>query len=239
MMSNSKLSTRTNFFISENDIYVNMDKWNKKEVNICFVTGFSGSGKSTLAKKFALKHKAVYVETDMLIYYGMRHEFTKKELYDDHSRAAEILWMYVEDTKKDPGFMKGLNWKENREQIIKELIDYVTWLETKPTIPDRYVIEGVDVTHLIPAVPKYYEYPIIFKGTSVIKSMIRKMMRDEHGPGDFSFMKELISWYISMADDQNFLRNNMITPTNFKEIKESESFERYIDEVTNDIMYIK
>ena len=215
---NNRYTVATNVLFSENDIYVNMDKL--KDVNICFVTGFSGSGKSTLARKFALKQGAIYVELDLLIYYGRRNVFTKEELYN---RRGEILWMYIEDTKKDPAFMKGTTWRD-RKKIRQESIEYIKWLETKPTSPSIYVIEGVDLVDIIPANPDWYEYPIIFKGTSVIKSMIRKTLRDGVGVHNLDtgleFCKEMIAWYNSMKSGQDFLRDKMITAKNHFEIGE-------------------
>ena len=39
------------YIINEKDIYYNKDKFDSKEINLCFITGHSGSGKSTMAHK--------------------------------------------------------------------------------------------------------------------------------------------------------------------------------------------
>lgn len=225
METNNRYSTRANIIFSENDIYCNMEKFYRKEVNIVFVTGFSGSGKSTLARQFAVKNDAIYVELDALIYRGMRRAFDK-EWCDDH--RAEILWMYLQETKKPLDFMVKYKTEKNSPGIIKEARDYIKWLETKPTVPDRYIIEGVDLTRVIPSNPDWYSYPIIFKGTSATTSLVRKIRRDGlFGSADVSItdtvehVKEMIGWYSQMLDQQSGLRSDMIKKDNHFEKDDS------------------
>ena len=87
--------------------------------------------------------------------------------------------------------MKDLNGIEHKKQIVKELINFIIWLENTT---NSYIVEGIDIIYLIPVIPKYYNYPIIVKKTSLIRSMIRKMIRDKHGFDNFVFMKNLIHW---------------------------------------------
>lgn len=208
--TNNRYSTRTNIFFSEKDIYCNMDRFKKGEVNIVFVTGFSGSGKSTLARRFAVNTESIYVELDAFIYRGMKRPFTKEWCYENR---AEILWMYIEEKKKPLDFMT--KYKRSEEPgVMKEVYEYVKWLETKPTYPGKYIIEGVDVTRLVPMDPEWYKYPIIFKGTSAFTSAIRKIRRDGTGINSFStaidFIKEMIGWYNDMGAQQDGLRANVI-----------------------------
>ena len=209
--SNSIYSTRPNFIFSENDIYCNTDKF-KKDCNILFVTGFSGSGKSTLAKRFAVNTESIYVELDALIYRGRRAPFTKEWCYDNR---AEILWMYIQEKKKSPDFMTKYNHRlDIDKELIQECIDYIEWLETRPTHPNTYVIEGIDLVRIIPANPKWFLYPIIFKGTSMLTSMIRKIKRDGIKKLSIEYIKELFSWYSTMYSDQSGLRSATIFKDN-------------------------
>lgn len=212
---NNRYSTKTNIFFSEKDIYCNMERFKKGEVNIVFVTGFSGSGKSTLARRFAVKTESIYVELDSLIYRGMRRPFTREWCYDEMNRA-EILWLYIEEKKKPLDFM--MKYKNpNDPGVLREVYEYIQWLETKPTTPSTYIIEGIDLTQVIPMNPDWYNYPIIFKGTSMVTSMVRKLRRDGIGSAKIkniddaiAFVKELIGWYNQMSSQQDGLRSNMI-----------------------------
>ena len=52
------------YLFSKDDLYINFDKFESGESNICLITGLSGSGKSTLGKSLANKYNAEYVELD-------------------------------------------------------------------------------------------------------------------------------------------------------------------------------
>ena len=62
--SNSPWSTRVNTLISEDDIGVNLSRWNSGEITTLFITGISGSGKTTLANKYAKDFKCTKVHLD-------------------------------------------------------------------------------------------------------------------------------------------------------------------------------
>lgn len=56
------------FILEKDNLYINFDKFESGESNICLITGLSGSGKSTLGKEISKKYKAEYVELDKLFY---------------------------------------------------------------------------------------------------------------------------------------------------------------------------
>lgn len=196
-------------FISDGDVYCSMDKFDSGIVNILFITGLSGSGKSTLAREIADKYDAVLVELDVLIYFGKRHAFTKEKL---EAIGQSILYEYILDTKKEPGFMQDTDEKQMTEESIK----YINWIDHYPYRKKKFVIEGIDLVRIIPQNSIWMHYPIIFKGTSVITSLYRKLNRDGfgkakeniHNPLDFiHWMKEIFSWYNEMYTEHNALRD--------------------------------
>ena len=231
-----------NIIFNDNDVYCNLDRFKNKDINICFVTGFSGSGKSTLARAFASKNHATYVELDYLIYFGRKHDFTKERL---DKVGQSILYEYVISSNKFPGFMKELFDKKDSIGILKEAIEYVQWLNDISSNKRRFVIEGIDLVRIIHANPVWYEYPIIFKGTSMLKSMMRKINRDGFGkareninnPLDFlRWIKEMFQWYNEMNTGQDFLRNEMIKTGHFYEKKEKiihENFLKYLERMVS------
>ena len=163
-------STASNNFFSEKDIYVNM-KLFPDDRKILFVTGLSGSGKSTLAKKLAEKYKATYIELDLLHF--CRKPYTESWLKDHN---FTILLQYMNEKGKSPDFMVGM--RRNIGNAIDEILQFVQWLETQDGL---FVIEGIQVPYIMAKYPKYYTYPIVFKGTSKMKSILRMLLRDRNG----------------------------------------------------------
>lgn len=218
--SNNPFSTDMNIFISENDIYVNFDKFTKGKSNLLFVTGVSGSGKSTIAKKLAKKYRATYVELDVLQFMGHRRPFTQEDL---HNRGADIVWEYINDRNLSTNFMVG--HKNEIDYVAEQTRDFIRWVENRS---GKYVIEGIQVAWLIPSEPKWYNYPCVFKGTSMMSSWMRRIVREfkSHESLDeririLQTMFNTIPFYLKDRAGMNALRARMIHLDNFFETQES------------------
>lgn len=219
--TNTAYSKNTNFFISENDIYCNMGRFLKKspnQVNICFVTGFSGSGKSTVAKKLAKYHKITYVELDYFSFRGAHRPFTEKDCKDS---GHEIIWEYIKRNGLSPSFLVGVD--KYKAKWIEAITNFVRWLEI---MPGNYVVEGIQCTYIIPANPKWLDYPIIFKGTSMVTSLIRGLKRDEiidlkHIRTTVIDILDRIKWFYSSKSGFDNIRNSMIEKDNHREVPDS------------------
>ena len=169
-----ELNSLQNVFISGNDVYCNFKKFGK-EYNVCFVQGYSGSGKSTLAQKIAKKYNATYLELDMFIFAGVRRTFDREYL---ESKNHEIIYEYLEDMNKPKDLFKDKPVRDNMLFIYKESLEFLKWVVERKAKHQRFVIEGVAISYILTSDPRYLEYPIVFKGTSLIKSTLRAAKRE-------------------------------------------------------------
>lgn len=172
-------------FFSENDIYFNWDKWLTGESHVLFVDGLSGSGKSTLAKKLANQYDAEYVEIDVIAFkiVGQKAIDRGHCNYDYIRDQDPFLWKYMKFKHIPPDFLAHLSIDDqfrhtNKEEEYKrqEIDKYIHWLcfEQK----EKVVIEGGHAGVTITRHPENYEnFPIVFKGTSLSKSVLRRMIR--------------------------------------------------------------
>ena len=183
---NESGSEGNNIVFSEDDIYVNWEKWVSGESHVLFVIGLSGSGKSTLAKKMANEYDANYIEIDVIAFkiVGQKSIERGYNTIDHIQKDDPFLWKYMKEKHIKPDFMSHLSTDpdtfrhtDEEEEFKRQEVDkYIHWLcfEQK----ERVVIEGGHAGVTITRHPEIYkDLPIIFKGTSLTKSVFRRMIR--------------------------------------------------------------
>ena len=159
---------------SDNDVYVNFEKFKNKEIKTCLITGLSGSGKSTLGKKIAEAHNAYYVATDTISFkissYSPEHaNWTWIKEHDKY------LYQFLKEKELDATCMLKYPWNGNEKNEI--VTPFVKWVCCERKDDGMVVLEGGDVAIALRDVPELKDYPIIFKGTSIVKSMVRRFLR--------------------------------------------------------------
>jgi len=191
-------------FISGDDVYVNFDKWKEGKCNTLFILGLSGSGKSTLGKKLAKARKAFYVETDKIR--GNSH-YSDAEMRKDHPLI--LRWFESQYDKDRRGF-NSLD-KSIRK---KEWDRCVEWMINQK---EPKVIEGAIEEFLLEH-PEYSEYPIVFKNTSMLKSIVRMTRRqlfevDKSKVDDYN--TQFLKWWLKHIQKYNDARkrNNTVRDT--------------------------
>ena len=159
---------------SGDDIYVNFDKFTSGEAKTCLITGLSGSGKSTLAKKIAEKMGAYYVETDTISFkISSRHpERANWGYIKEHDK---YLYKYFKEVGLEPDCMQKYDWHGSKKNEI--VTPFVRWLCLERDDDGLVVCEGGDVSVALRDAPELSEMPIVFKGTSILKSMFRRLFR--------------------------------------------------------------
>ena len=151
------------FFLSKEDDYINFDKFESGESNICLITGLSGSGKSTLGKYLAEKYNAIYVELDAFYLMGDGIE-SIDPIFDNYLKKYKKIYSQLEN---DEFFDNG----EISVKILKNIINYCKSIKNK-----KFIIEGVQL--FLYDNKDITKYPIIIKNTSALKSLKRMMTRD-------------------------------------------------------------
>ena len=199
-----------NYLFNEDDIYLNIDKFERGEKHILFITGHSGSGKSTLAKSLAKKYNAGYVELDRLTAIDDK-DFIKNTVFEE----------YV----KQKGLENFSPANLNDDEFAEFVSDFIDWLIHERT-HQKLVVEGIQVfcvgnPHIIK------DYPIIIKNVSVFNSIIRARKRDYNNW--LSFIKGLpkeIYWRIT--DDKYFRKFKKEINESYEIIEEGNVFEDII-----------
>lgn len=223
-------------FFSEDDIYVNYDKWLDESSHILFVTGVSASGKSTLAKKLADKFKAKYVEID-IISFALRRENRANWDYIKSAKDSDaMLYKYMKEKNLQPDFILKICQKYNidkkmglNDALRNEVVKYVNWLLDRS---ERCVVEASCLAHMFKYQKEWQKFPIIFKGTSIMKSIFRRIKRNGleklNKDGIFAF----IEWFLSVAPsyqgmykDQKIGRKTILPNNDYEFVKEGYIFD--------------
>jgi len=159
-------------FLSTKDIYINYEAWGKSsENNILFITGFSGSGKTTLGYKEANNHYAVYYSIDHL--QSGKPNLSNPFIKDIFDRCPEYkeFCINVSNGSLPPHSSESI-------KIIPKLISSIIESAREHYPNRKYIVEGFQLYSYCPA-----EYilgkPLIVKGTSALKSLMRRLKRDD------------------------------------------------------------
>ena len=148
------------FILEKDNLYINFDKFESGESNICLITGLSGSGKSTLGKEISKKYKAEYVELDKFFLFKSLDELKYlSKTFNNFFKENMFLFNTISDSPDIP------------LKILNALIGYCKKLKNK-----KFVLEGVQI--YLFADKSIKKYPIIIKNTPALKSMFRMFKRD-------------------------------------------------------------
>ena len=168
---------RNPIIFSDKDVYINFDKFESEEVNTVLITGLSGSGKSTLAKRLSEDYNAYYVEIDIISFCIFRPERANWEYVKEHDK---YLYKYFKEKDLDPEYFLRHGYDKfgyRKNQVIN---DYIKWLcfERDDLDYNKVIVEGGDVAiALIQMTDLLHDQPIIIKGTSITKSIFRRIIR--------------------------------------------------------------
>ena len=188
------------YIINEKDIYYNKDKFDKGEINLCFITGQSGSGKSTMARDISNKDSKVeHYELDDVV--ANKMSFTMENLKEYGELIYTFFntigkkYYYTEQEVKEGKHKPYEGYYE--ENLIKDFVNYtIKFSKSHKNI--KYVVEGIWLLDFIEP-EKLKDYAVYIKGTSALISQYRAAKRDakEDYPDDKikrskKFLKRLI-----------------------------------------------
>ena len=194
------------------DIEYNLSQWKKGNNNVLLITGVSGSGKSTTAYNLANDNKAIVISLDLFEHNN--YVFDKPE--NKISEGMYIIKVYFTKTyggKKD--------WSNTSDEIYrKEQIKFVKYIlsYSKKHTDQLFIIEGLQIGYLGQyLMDEFKNRPCIIKGTSIPKSMIQRMKRDNNIFNNKS-PYEFIKWYFNTKDSiKNFNKDYNEKSTVLKE----------------------
>lgn len=159
------------FFVSEPDLYYNKKAFDEGDINLCFVIGYSGSGKSVLTREY---------EGDDIEKVSLDDLVCVKDHYmmEDLKVMSSMLYSFF----AGPGAKYYISIKErdlfaDRSEVFTEFIKYARKYASahKET---KFILEGI-WTYLFFGDPsKFDKYAVYMKGTSLIKSKLRRMKRE-------------------------------------------------------------
>lgn len=158
---------------SKKDYLYNIEKYGK-DYNLLFITGMVGAGKSTISKEISSKYNATILSQDWLAW---------SEVYKDDKLAMKILddfyqiYPEAEIAAKDNLWHKDMLSDEQRKRIRNEYNNFLINYSLKDR-ENLYIIEGIDVYKAI-NFKDIKDRGLVVKGSSVIKSFIRRYKRDK------------------------------------------------------------
>ena len=165
---------------SEEDIYYNKDKFDRGEINICFITGLSGSGKSTMARDMSNSNIEHYELDDVLENWHFSYENLKEygDLIYSFFKGSGKKYKY-ESFEEFKEKLKGKDESYYEIPLINDFVNY-SIKYAKVHKNNKYVIEGVELWVYMNKPEHFKDYTVYIKGTSLVKSKIRASKRDSN-----------------------------------------------------------
>lgn len=233
-----------NYIFSKKPIRHRVDDFDSGRCNVLLVTGLSGSGKSTIGKSYMEKDpKVEWVELDWFEKnYGMTDDQLKQ--------CSEPLWNYLTKDPTGIAFRKQSlsDNKPSGEELVQSIRLFGNWLlKYCSTHKDKkWVIEGVQIYSCFDF-NLVKKYPIIIVGTSMTKSIVRRLRRDGY---EKEFIK-MCQYYYDEEKSLNKFRNDIAKESNttFETVSEGafseldielqELFKEFIDESIDERYFLE
>jgi hypothetical protein len=167
----SPIPMNETFFISEPDLYYNKKAFDEGDINLCFVIGYSGSGKSVLTREYEGSNIEKVSLDDLVC---VKDHYTMDEL----KNMSEMLYSFFEG----PGAKYYISKKErdlfaDRSEVFVEFIKYAKKFSSAHK-DRKYILEGIWTYLFFDDPSKFDKYAVYMKGTSLIKSKMRRMKRE-------------------------------------------------------------
>lgn len=218
--------------LSDKDIYVNYKDWLQSKSHILIVTGIPGSGKSTLAKKLAEQFNVHYVELDVITFKIAKPGRVEQQTWEYVQSQDIMLYKYLKEKKLEPDFLakQVQNWLPPDPIQFEETMLYMDWLINNQT--ERCVIDGACAAMFFEDHPEWQELPIIFKGTSVLKAIFRRLKRNVSKHGLFEglvlwvsrVVTSVYSQYSRFAKEQDIGRKVVLPNQEYEWVSENYLF---------------
>ena len=189
------------FVLEKDDLYINFDKFESGESNICLITGLSGSGKSTLGKELAKKYKAEYVELDRFYLMGSGIKGISKT-FDPYFKKYKDLYTKLESEGYD------IDGDKIPVMLMNNILNYCESFKNK-----KFILEGIQI--YLYENERIKEYPVIVKNTPALKSMFRMFKRDfiEYDGLKYhqcvKYIPKFLKIYIKNEKDFNVFKKNL------------------------------
>ena len=213
-------------FVDKADMYMNLNMWKKQPgSNILYVLGLSGSGKSTISNSLKEKYKAEVIELDAIE--QKKTQCTPKEqalikLAESEFPAYEAAGYDILENMGPIAYPAYT--RKTAMPVIKYIIEEVLYKENA-----LYIVEGIQMFEAYQP-NQLVDKPCIFKNTSTLQSILRRMKRNNDGV-HIDWTKELrlslLSNSLWMAASANRLE------------KYSRAAEKHAKENGGEIMYKK
>ena len=166
-----RIPVNETFFISEPDLYYNKKAFDEGNVNLCFVIGYSGSGKSVLTREYEgsdiekislddlVCAKDHYKMEEIRNMSGMLYSFF----------AGQGAKYYISREERD--------LFADRSEVFVEFIRFAKKYASAHK-DKKYILEGIWTYLFFDDPSKFDKYAVYMKGTSLIKSKLRRMKRE-------------------------------------------------------------
>ena len=167
----SPIPMNETLLITEPDLYYNKKAFDEGTINLCFVIGYSGSGKSVLTREYE-GADVEKVSLDDLV--CAKDHFTMEEL----QASGELLYNFF----AGPGAKYYLSLEErdlfsDRSEVFVKFIKFA--MEYAAEHKDKkYILEGIWTYMFFKNPSKFDDYAVFLKGTSLIKSRFRRLLRE-------------------------------------------------------------
>lgn len=161
--------TNENYFMSKDDKYLNLDKFESGESNICLVVGLDGSNKNQIARKIANDNDALYVNLNLIKNYCLGNVTDSMSIKDNK--------IFKDYFKTHSNYKAPHGKKYGRAIVVDDYIpkveeDFVKFMfpYMKKHSKDKFVVVGSQLYRYI-SESQIKKYPTVISGTSTIKSM--------------------------------------------------------------------
>lgn len=167
----SPIPVNETFLISEPDLYYNKKAFDEGKVNLCFVIGYSGSGKSVLTQEYEGTGIEKVSLDDMVC---VKDHYTLNELKE----SGELFYSFFTGPgKKYYISLQERNLFADHGEVFVSFIKYAQ--EYAANHKDkRFILEGIWTYLFFTDPSEFDDYAVFMKGTSLVKSKFRRIMRE-------------------------------------------------------------
>ena len=167
----SPIPVNETFLITEPDLYYNKKAFDEGKINLCFVIGYSGSGKSVLTQEYK-GDDIEKVSLDDIV--CVKSHFTLDELKE----SGELLYSFF----TGPGKKYYISREErdlfaDHSEVFVKFIKFACKYAASHT-GKKFILEGIWTYLFFDDPSEFDKYAVFMKGTSLVKSKFRRVMRE-------------------------------------------------------------